>query len=156
MPRCSFSPVFPLSYHILLHPFVAFPSGRAINISAASYNQHPFFSRHHFLRISSCPFDTSCTHLRFEAYCLRLADLHSHLHTGKTNSQKKGIKMFILLIVLLSLAGALVDAQTGTGQLDILFPRPNETYKRVYPFPVVFALHNPAALWPYGFKYTCN
>ena len=62
--------------------------------------------------------------------------------------------MFTSLNALLSLAGTLVAAQTGTAQIDMLFPRPNETYKRVYPFPVVFALHNPAALWPYGFKYT--
>lgn len=37
-----------------------------------------------------------------------------------------------------------------TAELDLIFPR-NETYHPIYPFPIVFALRNPAALWPFDF-----
>ncbi|KAF5723359.1 hypothetical protein FMUND_1993 [Fusarium mundagurra] len=36
--------------------------------------------------------------------------------------------------------------------VSLIFPRPNETYRPVYPFPVVFALTGAAKAWPYGFK----
>ncbi|KAH7140073.1 hypothetical protein B0J13DRAFT_639385 [Dactylonectria estremocensis] len=37
-------------------------------------------------------------------------------------------------------------------ELVLIFPRPNESYYPVYPFPVVFAISGAAALWPYGFN----
>ncbi|KAF5562708.1 hypothetical protein FNAPI_3027 [Fusarium napiforme] len=36
--------------------------------------------------------------------------------------------------------------------VSLIFPRPNETYRPVYPFPIVFALTGAAKAWPYGFK----
>lgn len=39
-------------------------------------------------------------------------------------------------------------------QLDLVFPRNNTVYKPVYPFPIVFALHNLEALWDYDFLFT--
>ncbi|KAH7166569.1 hypothetical protein EDB81DRAFT_639778 [Dactylonectria macrodidyma] len=38
-------------------------------------------------------------------------------------------------------------------QVTLIFPRPNETFYPVYPFPVVFAISGAAALWPYGFNF---
>lgn len=38
-------------------------------------------------------------------------------------------------------------------ELDLVFPR-NETYLPVYPFPMVFALRNPSAIWPFDFSFT--
>ncbi|KAF5970285.1 hypothetical protein FCOIX_10483 [Fusarium coicis] len=37
--------------------------------------------------------------------------------------------------------------------VSLIFPRPNETYRPVYPFPIVFALTGAAKAWPYGFKF---
>lgn len=39
-------------------------------------------------------------------------------------------------------------------QLDLVFPRNNTAYKPVYPYPIVFALHNLEALWDYDFLFT--
>jgi hypothetical protein len=36
-----------------------------------------------------------------------------------------------------------------TVQFDIVFPKNNTAYKPLYPFPVVFGLHNGSAAWPY-------
>ena len=36
-----------------------------------------------------------------------------------------------------------------TVQFDIIFPKNNTAYKPVYPFPVVFGLHNGSAAWSY-------
>ncbi|KAF4948858.1 hypothetical protein FGADI_9348 [Fusarium gaditjirri] len=36
--------------------------------------------------------------------------------------------------------------------VSLIFPRPNETYRPIYPFPIVFALTGAAKAWPYGFK----
>ncbi|KAF4494399.1 hypothetical protein FAGAP_9488 [Fusarium agapanthi] len=36
--------------------------------------------------------------------------------------------------------------------VSLIFPRPNETYRHVYPFPIVFALTGAVKAWSYGFK----
>lgn len=38
--------------------------------------------------------------------------------------------------------------------VNLVFPRPNETYRPVYPFPVVFAITGAAEAWPYQFRFT--
>jgi len=38
-------------------------------------------------------------------------------------------------------------------EVDIIFPRPGETYKRIYPFPVVYVVRNAAAIWPFEFSF---
>lgn len=50
-----------------------------------------------------------------------------------------------------ALSCPLVLAAPDTVELDLVFPR-NETYPPVYPFPIVFALRNPAAIWPFDFN----
>ena len=42
-----------------------------------------------------------------------------------------------------------------TVELDLVFPR-NETYRPVYPFPIVFALRNPAVIWPFDFTFVAK
>ncbi|KAI8666967.1 hypothetical protein NCS56_00831700 [Fusarium sp. Ph1] len=37
--------------------------------------------------------------------------------------------------------------------VNLVFPRPNETYRPVYPFPVVFAITGAAEAWPYQFNF---
>jgi hypothetical protein len=39
-------------------------------------------------------------------------------------------------------------------QLDLLFPRSNAVYKPVYPFPIVFIVHNAALSWPFGTQFS--
>lgn len=39
-----------------------------------------------------------------------------------------------------------------TLQLDLVYPRPNEAHRIVYPFPIVFAIHGAKNLWPYHLK----
>ncbi|KAI1011463.1 hypothetical protein LB504_002206 [Fusarium proliferatum] len=36
--------------------------------------------------------------------------------------------------------------------VSLIFTRPNETYRPVYPFPIVFDLTGAAKAWPYGFE----
>jgi hypothetical protein len=46
------------------------------------------------------------------------------------------------------------QAQNNTKvQLDLIFPRSNTVYKPIYPFPIVFMIHNAALLWPFGTKF---
>ncbi|RMJ27845.1 hypothetical protein PHISP_01265 [Aspergillus sp. HF37] len=47
----------------------------------------------------------------------------------------------------------LAHAYPSVVELDLVFPR-NETYLPVYPFPMVFALRNPSAIWPFDFSFT--
>ncbi|KAK2760813.1 hypothetical protein FQN54_002051 [Arachnomyces sp. PD_36] len=39
-----------------------------------------------------------------------------------------------------------------TAEIDLIFPL-NDTYLPLYPFPVVFAIRNPAAMWPFNFQF---
>lgn len=36
-----------------------------------------------------------------------------------------------------------------TLQLDLVFPRPNATHQRTFPFPIIFAIHGAKSLWPH-------
>jgi hypothetical protein len=55
-----------------------------------------------------------------------------------------------ILLCLLGASGLLHAVQLPTTvQFDLVFPRNNTVYKPVYPFPVVFGLHNGSAAWPY-------
>jgi len=53
--------------------------------------------------------------------------------------------------VLLSFISPAVAIDPSTVQLDLVFPRNGSIYKPVYPFPIVFAIHNAAVAWPYEF-----
>ncbi|RSL63084.1 hypothetical protein CEP54_005416 [Fusarium duplospermum] len=39
-------------------------------------------------------------------------------------------------------------------QVNLVFPRLNETYRPVYPFPIVFAITGAAEAWPYEFSFS--
>ena len=39
-------------------------------------------------------------------------------------------------------------------EADIIFPRPGGTYKKIYPFPIVYVVRNAAAVWPFGFSFS--
>jgi hypothetical protein len=39
-----------------------------------------------------------------------------------------------------------------TLERDLVFPRENETYLRIYPFPLVFAVQEAKNVWPYGLR----
>jgi hypothetical protein len=46
------------------------------------------------------------------------------------------------------------QAQSNTKvQLDLIFLRNNTVYKPIYPFPIVFAIHNAALSWAFGTKF---
>lgn len=63
--------------------------------------------------------------------------------------------MFRLLVLLLGLATNICHAERDiaavdkTVELDLVFPTPNETYRRTYPFPIVLALQGMKAGWPH-------
>lgn len=42
----------------------------------------------------------------------------------------------------------------ATLEVDLIFPRNNEGYSRIYPFPFVFAIQGAAAAWPHEFSFT--
>jgi len=42
----------------------------------------------------------------------------------------------------------------STVQVDVLFPRDGGVYAPVYPFPIVFAIHNISTVWNYDFQFT--
>ncbi|KID86083.1 hypothetical protein MGU_06775 [Metarhizium guizhouense ARSEF 977] len=65
--------------------------------------------------------------------------------------------MMVLPCFFISLLAApciltVAAAQSTTTEIDLVFPRANETYQRVYPFPIVFAIQNPAPVWPHNFQ----
>ena len=57
------------------------------------------------------------------------------------------------LVLAFALVGTAAVHAGAVAELDLIFPRINETYKPVYPFPVVFAIRNPGAVWPYNFHF---
>lgn len=38
-------------------------------------------------------------------------------------------------------------------EVDLIFPRPGGTYKRIYPFPIIYVVRNAAAVWPFEFAF---
>ena len=38
-------------------------------------------------------------------------------------------------------------------EFDLIFPRPGNTYKRIYPFPIICGIRNAAAIWPFQLSY---
>ncbi|KAK1770265.1 hypothetical protein QBC33DRAFT_617547 [Phialemonium atrogriseum] len=63
---------------------------------------------------------------------------------------------FLSLVTLCCAAFAMATAQTwkpGITEVDLVFPRANETYKPTYPFPIVISIQNPAAIWQFGFAF---
>jgi hypothetical protein len=44
------------------------------------------------------------------------------------------------------------SAEEGHFQIDVLFPKPEETYAPVYPFPIVLAVHNISTVWKDQFQ----
>ncbi|SPO07622.1 uncharacterized protein DNG_10317 [Cephalotrichum gorgonifer] len=62
-----------------------------------------------------------------------------------------------LLLISLGIPGNLGAAQAAkkpdlpptTLEVDLVFPRANETHQRTWPFPIVFAIHGAKSLWPY-------
>jgi hypothetical protein len=59
------------------------------------------------------------------------------------------LQLPFLLCLLCASASVLASQLPTTVQFDLVFPRNNTTYQPVYPFPIVFALHNGSAAWPY-------
>lgn len=63
----------------------------------------------------------------------------------------------LTLLISLCLVANICEAQSDpdivsigqTVELDLVFPRPNQTYKRAYPFPVVFAFQGMKQAWPH-------
>ncbi|SPN96554.1 uncharacterized protein DNG_00077 [Cephalotrichum gorgonifer] len=41
------------------------------------------------------------------------------------------------------------DLLPTTLEVDLVFPRPNETHQRTWPFPIVFAIQGAKNIWPY-------
>lgn len=44
------------------------------------------------------------------------------------------------------------QSYSQTAEIDLIFPL-NDTYRPIHPFPIVFALRNPAAIWPFNFMF---
>lgn len=60
-----------------------------------------------------------------------------------------------LLASLCAVAAAHSGASfPATLEVDLIFPRMNETYPRVYPFPVVFAIQGASAAWPHELSFS--
>ncbi|MBE3043053.1 hypothetical protein IMZ48_10875 [Candidatus Bathyarchaeota archaeon] len=38
-------------------------------------------------------------------------------------------------------------------EFDLIFPRPGGTYKRIYPFPIIYGIRNAAAIWPFQLSF---
>ncbi|KAI9367407.1 hypothetical protein BJX61DRAFT_547510 [Aspergillus egyptiacus] len=64
-------------------------------------------------------------------------------------------RLSLVLAIAAAFCSRLTPAAAETVELDLVFPR-NETYRPIYPFPIVFALRNPAALWPFDFTLTAK
>lgn len=63
----------------------------------------------------------------------------------------------VVLAMLLAAVGAQVERNVTYDEpqrlsAHLVFPR-NSTYRAAYPFPIVFALANPAAFWPFDFQF---
>ena len=63
----------------------------------------------------------------------------------------------VVVATLVAAAGAQVDRNITYDEpqrlaAHLVFPR-NSTYRAAYPFPIVFALANPAAFWPFDFQF---
>ncbi|KAF1828810.1 hypothetical protein BDW02DRAFT_574547 [Decorospora gaudefroyi] len=73
-------------------------------------------------------------------------------------------KMRLISLSILACLASLLSITTGQGfsnttydnpipiSIDLLFPR-NATYRPQYRFPIIFAIHNPAAFWPFDFDF---
>lgn len=92
----------------------------------------------------------------------RILRLSARRQTRRTNAPEMHGPRFgplrpFALLLLLSLVANVCDAQSDldiipigeTAELDLVFPRPNQTYKRAYPFPVVFAFQGMKQAWPH-------
>lgn len=65
--------------------------------------------------------------------------------------------LFVLLFVaLLPSSAAGDDDKANVMQVDLVFPRNDTVYQPVYPFPIVFAISNSEAGWPYGTSLNWN
>ena len=76
------------------------------------------------------------------------------LLTGILFSMMSSFK--VLLPIFSVLLGSIIPAvalDRSTVQLDLVFPRNGSVYKPVYPFPIVFAIHNAAIAWPHSFLF---
>ncbi|KAL1954117.1 hypothetical protein VTO42DRAFT_1741 [Malbranchea cinnamomea] len=56
-----------------------------------------------------------------------------------------------LFALLFTLSGA-DRSYPQNVEVDLIFPR-NDTYRAIYPFPIVFAIRNAAAIWPFNFEF---
>ena len=59
------------------------------------------------------------------------------------------ILLLSLLALLLPWTSLCLALNASTLQVDLVFPRANTTYKPIYPFPIVFAVHNLPSAWNY-------
>lgn len=58
-----------------------------------------------------------------------------------------------LVLSVLSILSLCRTQNNTKVQLDLLFPQSDAVYKPVYPFPIVFVLHNTALSWPFGTQF---
>jgi hypothetical protein len=69
------------------------------------------------------------------------------------------MKLTSTIYACLAVTSTLATAQNRTGDwpkrldVELVYPR-NTTYPSQNVLPVVFAIHNPAAFWPYQFNFT--
>ncbi|KAK4203892.1 hypothetical protein QBC40DRAFT_262187 [Triangularia verruculosa] len=64
-----------------------------------------------------------------------------------------GLALFVFFFAL-TFSACSGQSSVGNVQLDLVFPRNQSTYQPTYPFPVVFAIHNPSILWPIHWTFT--
>ncbi|KAF2667537.1 hypothetical protein BT63DRAFT_480486 [Microthyrium microscopicum] len=58
-------------------------------------------------------------------------------------------KLHLIALIFFSIISTILAQNDTKVQLDLVFPKNNSVYKPVFPFPVVFAVHNAALSWPY-------
>jgi hypothetical protein len=66
------------------------------------------------------------------------------------------LALFSLARLSFQPVAALAATTSGTMEVDIVFPRANQTYPRVYPFPVVVAVQNPDLAQMYDLTYVVS
>ncbi|OAA44205.1 hypothetical protein NOR_03933 [Metarhizium rileyi] len=72
--------------------------------------------------------------------------------TANARVPKMDLLGLVLCLLLMPGFRAEASAESTVTEVDLVFPRANETYQRVYPFPIVFAIQNPAPVWPHNFQ----
>jgi hypothetical protein len=59
------------------------------------------------------------------------------------------ISLTSLLLIGVLMAERCFSVDPSIAQVDLVFPRNNTVYRPIYPFPIVFVLHNFSTIWSY-------